>query len=152
MNVRSIPALLFLLAGLPLLAAEGRILKVLPFYLDAKDRTALSPSLFDRDAYQALLKRKPELRKALRMDVHFKTAAASTNLQLRIDLRCNREGQITNSTHVVSVTRTGVAGRWKSVKIEGEAFEQLGSLLAWRATLWDADRQIGEQKSFLWEN
>jgi hypothetical protein len=150
MNVRSILALLLLLAGLPLHAAEGKILKVLPFYLDAKGRNALSPSLFDRDAYQALLKRKPELRKALRMDVQFKTASASTNLQLRIELRCNQEGQITNSTHTASVAKTGFTGRWQTVKVEGEAFEKMGSLVAWRATLWDADHQIAEQKSFIW--
>jgi hypothetical protein len=150
MNVRTALALLLLLAGLPLHAGEGKILKVLPFYLDAKGRNALSPSLYERDAYQALLKHDPKLRKALRMDVHFKTASASTNLQLRIELRCNKEGQVTNSTRVASVSRTGFIGRWQSLKIEGEAFEKLGSVLAWHVSLWDADRQIAEQKSYLW--
>ena len=84
------------------------------------------------------------------MDVHFKTASASTNLQLRIELRCNKEGQVTNSTRVASVSRTGFIGRWQSLKIEGEAFEKLGSVLAWHVSLWDADRQIAEQKSYLW--
>ena len=43
-------------AGRAAEAATGRVLKVLPFYLDAQGRDALSPSLFDRDAYQAQLR------------------------------------------------------------------------------------------------
>ena len=34
-------------------AATGSVIKVLPQFLDLKGRTALSPSLYDRDAYQA---------------------------------------------------------------------------------------------------
>ena len=35
-------------------AQTGRVVKVLPLYLDLKGRDAISPSLFDRDAYQAI--------------------------------------------------------------------------------------------------
>jgi hypothetical protein len=31
-----------------------------------------------------------------------------------------------------------------------EDFKSLGELTAWRVTLWDGDRQVGEQQSFLW--
>jgi hypothetical protein len=36
--------------------ATGRIVKVLPLLLDAKSQDAISPSLYDRDAYQAYLR------------------------------------------------------------------------------------------------
>jgi hypothetical protein len=42
--------------ALPAPAATGRLMKVLPEYLDAKGLTSLSPSLFERDAYQAILR------------------------------------------------------------------------------------------------
>ena len=32
----------------------GKVVKVLPFYVDGQGRIAKSPSLFDRDAYQCL--------------------------------------------------------------------------------------------------
>ena len=39
--------------------AEAKISKVLPHWLDKKGRHTLSPSLFERDAYQAQLPRQP---------------------------------------------------------------------------------------------
>jgi hypothetical protein len=29
-------------------------------------------------------------------------------------------------------------------------YRQFGELIAWRATLWDDDKLLSEQKSFLW--
>ena len=37
-------------------AATGHIVKMLPLFLDLKGRDAISPSLFDRDAYQFFLR------------------------------------------------------------------------------------------------
>ncbi len=37
-------------------AAPAKVIKVLPHFLDQKGRHALSPSLYDRDAYQAHLR------------------------------------------------------------------------------------------------
>ena len=37
-------------------AATGEVVKVLPFLLDTHGQIAKSPSLFDRDAYQAYLR------------------------------------------------------------------------------------------------
>jgi len=37
-------------------AASGRVVKVLPLLLDLKGRDAVSPSLYDRDAYQVYLR------------------------------------------------------------------------------------------------
>src|SRR6185369_13028943 len=41
-------------------AESAKVLKVLPLFLDQKGRESISPSLFDRDAYQVLLRDKPE--------------------------------------------------------------------------------------------
>ena len=51
------------------LAASGKIIKVLPFFLDLKGRHSLHPSLYERDAYQAYLRQHPELRSGLQIDV-----------------------------------------------------------------------------------
>ena len=57
-------------------AATGRVVKVLPFFLDLKGHEALSPSLYDRDAYQAYLRRHADERSAIRFDVLWKASDA----------------------------------------------------------------------------
>ncbi len=52
-------------------AASGKVLKVLPHFLDLQGRHALSPSLFERDAYQAHLRKNPAEVSALRFDVEW---------------------------------------------------------------------------------
>ena len=57
--MRRLLILLLWLAVLPVFAdgpVKGRIVKTLPLLLDLKGQTALSPSLYDRDAYQAHLR------------------------------------------------------------------------------------------------
>src|SRR5436190_23236106 len=56
------------------LAGEGKIIKVLPLYLDNKGRDSLLPSLYERDAYQALLRKHVDQRKALRFAVDWKAS------------------------------------------------------------------------------
>src|SRR2546425_9231499 len=69
-------------------AAPAKVIKVLPHYLDREGRHALSPSLYDRDAYQAVLRRNPEQRSAIRFDIQWRARAASSdNLKLRLELR-----------------------------------------------------------------
>ena len=152
MNLRAGLVLLMLLCGLPSGAAETRILKVLPLYLDSEGRHALSPSLFERDAYQDKLRRRPELQAGLKLEVQFQAAApsSSTNLQLKVELRTNQAGKPVETPLTAAVQPTGLVARWQSLRIDGEKFKTLGSLLAWRATLWDGDRQVAEAKSFLW--
>jgi hypothetical protein len=110
-------------------AADARIIKVLPHYLDAKGRHTLSPSLFERDAYQKVLRENEELRSALRFDVQFTKPRKTESLKLKIEVRAVKGQElITNSKEV----------------------EQLGEISAWRATLWSGDQLVAEQKSFLW--
>ena len=56
----------------PAVAASGSLLKVLPEFLDLKGRTALSPSLYERDAYQMTLRMHPERRSGIRFYLEWK--------------------------------------------------------------------------------
>jgi hypothetical protein len=58
-------------------AVTGRVVKVLPFFLDQKGRNAKSPSLYDRDAYQAYLLQHTNQISAMRFDVWWKATPAS---------------------------------------------------------------------------
>lgn len=150
MHCRLLLLLGCLFLSVPAWAADARVKKVLPFYLDAQGRNSLSPSLYERDAYQTRLKQNPELRKALRVDVLWNGRAASANRTIKVELRANRAGVPTETTHVRPAGKPRWLGRWQSVEIAGEDFEKLGELLAWRVTLWDGEQQVAEKKSFLW--
>ena len=70
---------LFLIGSFSASAADtatGRVVKVLPLVLDLKGRAALSPSLFDRDAYQAYLRLHTNEISAVRFDVLWSTSHA----------------------------------------------------------------------------
>lgn len=146
-----------LLLGLPAAAlaadaATGRIVKVLPLFLDRKGRDALSPSLFDRDAYQAYLRQHTNEISAVRIDVLWKAAnARNAKLNLRLELRGAGPGNLPCQTNLEqSVTPPGIFGRWTSLTLTGADYKNFGAIVAWRATLWSDDRLLGEQKSFLW--
>ncbi|MFO1497812.1 MAG: hypothetical protein U1G07_05360 [Verrucomicrobiota bacterium] len=132
-------------------AASARILKVLPHYLDDEGRHSLSPSLYERDAYQAFLRANPDKRSALRFDINWKArGAGSERLTLRLELRSSGR----EATEPLVIERPVKAGRffgtWSSLHLEGETYRGFGQLIAWRATLWRQDELLAEQKSFLW--
>ena len=69
-------------------AVSGRVVKVLPLFLDLKSRDAVSPSLYDRDAYQAYLRQHTNEISAIRFDVLWKASnAKGAKLKLRVELR-----------------------------------------------------------------
>ncbi len=147
-------AVLFLaLVSLPVFASDpdGRVIKVLPLFLDTNGVDATSPSLFDRDAYQAHLRNHPEDVSALRVDVLW-TGHPATNEQVK--LRAELRGVSTNALPTVATLETNLALKtsrhWTSLKIGGADYKNFGTLIAWRVTLWDGDNMLGEQKSFLW--
>jgi hypothetical protein len=143
--------LLLLLAGaMPVPAADARLLKVLPHYLDAEGRQSLSPSLYERDAYQAQLRKNPEQISALRFDVQWKPGKADkVNLKLRVEVRGGKPDE-----KPVVLEQAVKPGHWFStwtgLVMSREAYVQMGGMVAWRATLWEGERQLAEQKSFLW--
>ena len=133
-------------------AATGRIVKVLPCFLDLKGRHSLSPSLFDRDAYQAQLRLHPELRSAVRFDVHWRVASATGKLKLRAELRGTAPGNLPHETklEIELEPAKSAGGRWTALTLAGEDYKKFGEVTAWRVTLWDGEQMLGEQKSFLW--
>ena len=44
----------------------------------------------------------------------------------------------------------GILSKWSLLKLTGEAYKDFGDLASWRATLWEGDQQVAEQRSFLW--
>ena len=133
-------------------SAEGRIIKVLPQFLDKDGKSALTPSLYDRDAYQAILRKTPAKRSAIRYAVQWKAeASADQSLKLRLELRGTVQGDLPQQvTFEFPVRQHHWWSHWAYLVIKEEDYKKLGEITAWRVTLRNADQQIGEQKSFLW--
>ena len=132
-------------------AGEGRVIKVLPQLLDARGRHALSPSLYERDAYQFILRKSPSKQAGLRLAVQWKAKNVDwSKLKLRAEMR----GLIGDTLHSVTVEepamKTGHFSNWAELKIEGATFRDFGQLMAWRVCLWEGDQQLGQMQSFLW--
>ena len=133
-------------------AARGRVIKVLPQFLDLKGRHTLSPSLYERDAYQARLRSHPEHRSGIRFDVQWKARGhADAPLKLRVELLGTAKGDLPSRTVLEApVHAGGWFSHWSSLTLAGDAYRKFGEVTAWRATLWEGDRLLGEQTSFLW--
>ena len=132
-------------------AATGRVIKVLPHLLDAQGRHATSPSLYDRDAYQARLRANPAEQSGIRYDVQWKAKATTGTVKLRLELRGPAKDGVTGEKTIETEAKPGWGGRrWSGVVLTGEEFKKFGGITAWRVTLWDGDQLLGEQKSFLW--
>jgi hypothetical protein len=152
--MRRILIALLLFSSFTALAAgdmAGKVVKVLPFVLDLQGRIAKSPSLFDRDAYQAYLRVHTNEVSALRFDVQWKADKSPTaKLKLRLELRGVGERGLPKSKLLEIVPPAGTFHQWTSFALAGDDFKNFGSVVAWRATLWNDDQLLGEQKSFLW--
>ena len=151
--VRRLQILLFALvlgfSALPVQAASARLVKVLHHFMDQQGRIALNPSLYERDAYQVQLRSNPAERSGLRFDVQWKSRDAD-RLTLKIELRGNRGKIATTKVLEQSVRFRGLFSTWSRVTLTGDEYQKFGELSAWRATLWDGDKQVAEQSSFLW--
>jgi hypothetical protein len=130
---------------------EGRVVKVLPLFLDQQGHDAISPSLFERDAYQAQLRKGTNAISGVRFDVLWGAQrAGSEKLKLRAELRGIGAGSLPRVAVLETNVMSGHFRRWTSLTLNGEAWKNFGSLAAWRVTLWNGDQMVGEQKSFLW--
>jgi hypothetical protein len=148
--VRIIPGcLLVALLATQVSAAPARILKVLPQFLDLEGRHAPSPSLYDRDAYQAELRAHPEKVSGMRFAVQWNTKE-KTAFRLRIELRGIRHGETTRAVVEESVRHRGLFSSWANPALTGDAYKKFGMLTAWRATLWNGENLVVGQNSFLW--
>lgn len=143
---------LYLLTAWTVMAAPsqlGRVIKVLPLYLDKAGQHTVSPSLYARDAYQAELRKNLDRCSGLLFDVQWK-AITSRPLKLRVEMRGRLEKQTTSAVIEEEVRYRGFFSKWAKLKLVGEGFKKFGELTAWRVSLWDGDQLLSEQKSFLW--
>jgi hypothetical protein len=132
-------------------AGEGKVIKVLPLYLNNKGNDSLLPSLYERDAYQAFLRQHPDKRKAIRFAVQWKAREVDTsNLHVVVETRGVQGNSFVTRKIEHSLTKTGTFSKWDHVDVTGKDFETMGELTAWRVTLWEGDHKLSEQKSFLW--
>lgn len=132
-------------------AVAGRVVKVLPFLVDGQGRIATSPSLFDRDAYQAQLREGTNAVSAVRVDVLWKaTRAADEQIKLTVELR----GVAANGVPTLQTLQTNVVPgtfrKWTAIPLAGEDYKKFGRLVAWHVSLWNGSQLLSEQKSFLW--
>ena len=130
----------------------ARVLKVLPHFLDQQGRHTVNPSLFDRDAYQFELRRRPELRSGMRFDVLWKgvRGTPSAILQLKIEIRGSKAQAQSPVVLTQRVFASSDFSQWTRVPLVGADYEKLGELVSWRVSLWNEDRLVAEQTSFLW--
>jgi hypothetical protein len=133
-------------------AATGRVIKVLPQFLDLQGRHAVSPSLYDRDAYQAYLREHTNDISGMRFAIQWKASGASAApLKLRVEIRGVTHGEMPPKTVLEQEVKPGGwFSHWASLPLTGDEYKKIGEVTAWRATLWDGEQMIGEQKSFLW--
>jgi hypothetical protein len=148
---------LALLGAVSVSAAEARIIKVLPFYLDHKGRNSVSPSLYDRDAYQAYLRDNPELQSGMRYAVQWKAKGKPARpFLLRLEMRGIVQGSLPRTIVIERLVRPGSwFTNWDDLLLVDEDYARFGKVTAWRATLWERgkfedDTLLSEQKSFLW--
>jgi hypothetical protein len=129
----------------------GKVVKVLPLWLDQQGRTATSPSLFDRDAYQFFLLNHTNDISAVRYDVLWSAAKNKADkLTVRVELRGVGEAGAPRLKNLEAEVTPGRFRQWTSLTLGGVDFKQFGAVVAWRATLWNGSELLGEQKSFLW--
>jgi hypothetical protein len=133
-------------------AAEGRVLKVLPQFLDDKGRASLTPSLYDRDAYQAVLRKNPAKRSGLRFEVQWKAKVSATEpLVLRVEMRgVAAADSAKTAVKELALRQHHWFSHWDYVTLTKDEYQKLGEVTAWRVTLLDGTTILAEQKSFLW--
>ncbi len=129
----------------------GSIVKVLPLLLNRTGHDALSPSLFDRDAYQFYLRAHTNEISGIRYDVLWKAAGTSGQpVKIMVELKAvGPDGGPRQQTLEASVT-PGRFHHWTEIPLTGEDFVKLGPVVAWRTSIWSGDQLLGSQQSFLW--
>jgi hypothetical protein len=150
--MRRLLTILLLSVSFATLAADaGRVVKVLPFLIDQQGRIAKSPSLFDRDAYQAYLRIHTNDVSGIRYDVLWQAGtSAGPGLKLRVELHGAGEASLPKAKTLEAEIAPGKTGAWTEMKFDGDEYKYFGSITAWRATLWSGTNLVDEQKSFLW--
>jgi hypothetical protein len=153
--MRRLLMILFLLGSLSAASASdavtGHIVKMLPLFLDLKGRDAVSPSLFDRDAYQFYLRQHSNEVSAIRFDVLWSASnTKNAELKLRLELRGVGPDNLPRQTTLEQTVAPHFFRHWTSFTLADTDLKNFGEVSSWRTTLWSGDQMIAEQKSFLW--
>ena len=133
-------------------AATSRVIKVLPQLLDLKGQHALTPSLYDRDAYQKFLRLHPEQISGMRFAIEWKAPSTPAGpLKLRVEIRGITHRDLPPTTVLEQdVKPGGWFSHWAYLPLKGDEYKKIGEVTAWRVTLWNNNQLLSEQKSFLW--
>jgi hypothetical protein len=132
-------------------SVTGRVIKVLPLLLDQNGRVALSPSLFDRDAYQARLHANTNLVSGIRYDVLWSAShAEDARLTVRVELRGTGTNNLPKLKTLETDVQPGWFRTWTDLSLNGAEYREFSAITAWRATLWKGGQLLAEDKSFLW--
>jgi hypothetical protein len=131
--------------------SSGRVIKVLPFLLDQQGQIAKSPSLFDRDAYQAYLLDHTNEVSGIRYDVLWSgKTSGDAKFKVRVELRGIDADSKPKLKTLETEVKPGHFRQWTELPLTGDEYKSFAAVTAWRATIWDGDKLLGEQKSFLW--
>lgn len=151
--IKTILIVVFLSLGVALSqAADGKVIKVLPHFLDLEGRHALNPSLYERDAYQAHLRKTPPEQSGIRYDVQWRARAMKDRAALlRLEVHAGKGNSSKPIVVEKSVRPRTRFSRWSALQIDGAQYKAMGAIISWRVTLWDNGRMIGEQHSFMWQ-
>jgi len=146
--ISQLAAILLLLGTLPTTdaARPSKISKVLPHWLDLNGRHTLSPSLLERDAYQAKLRADRTLCSGIRFDVKWDKNTSGT-VKLQLELRVTGDAKPIIRELAVKPSRRG---GWDAITLDGDAFRAMGKIIAWRVLLLHGDIELAECRSFLW--
>ncbi|MBM3844700.1 MAG: hypothetical protein FJ405_00240 [Verrucomicrobia bacterium] len=127
-----------------------KIKKVLTHYLDTNGLHTVSPSLLERDSYQASLRKNPELRGGLRFDVLCGALPPGGGLTLRLEAQGSHNEAPTTLRLEKALDSKARFQRWQRLEVRAQDYSSFGELISWRATLWRGETLLAQQKSFLW--
>jgi hypothetical protein len=131
--------------------ADGKVVKVLPLLLNQHGQDALSPSLFDRDAYQFYLRQHTNEISGIRYDVLWRAGGTAVDeVKVNVELRAVGPDGSPRLKTLEAIVTPGRFRHWTELPLTGDDYLKLGHIVAWHATLWSGDRLLDSQQSFLW--
>jgi len=158
MHLKSVYRILFLIICFSVVApftaeAEGKVYKVLTHLLDLKGKHRLSPSLFERDAYQEQLRANPQLVSGAAFEIHWKAKDGhKKDNVIQIQIRGSKNYQDKPLTKTIKVKGRKYFKTWSRITLSKKEMQDIGKIVAWKVSLLDEEKVISEHFSFLWKN
>jgi hypothetical protein len=76
---------------------------------------------------------------------------AAQLLKLRVEMRGIAQGDLPKQlTLEESAKPGGWFGHWTEVTLTREQYKEIGTVTAWRVSLWEGEQMLSDQQSFLW--